>query len=65
MLQNFDTADAVALFVQRRTKDADAHTVDQRCRNAAADAALGRKAAVGKSAGTAADFPVDRKILVF
>ena len=26
---------------------------------------LGRKAAVGKSAGTAADFPVDRKVLVF
>ena len=36
MLQNFDTADAVDLFVQRRTKDADAHPVDQRCRNAAA-----------------------------
>ena len=44
MLQNLDAADAVAFFVQRRTKDTDTHVVDQRCCNAAADAALGREA---------------------
>ena len=44
IFQNLDAADAVAFFVQRRTKDTDAHAVDQRCRNAAADTAFGRKA---------------------